>query len=378
MTKQTPFTPKSNALHDIMDHNMEYSHPTLKGAFPRTRMRRNRSNPWARSMQQETHLSVSNLIWPVFIREDSIEPTCHKMPDIHRYTTQELLDELDSVVQLGISAIMLFPVVDASKKDEMASEALNEEGLLCQAVREIKATYPDLTLITDVALDPYTSHGQDGLVANGEILNDQTLAVLKDHAIVQAKAGADVIAPSEMMDGPIGVLRDHLDKHGFQDVSLMSYAAKYASTLYGPFRDALESNTCLNGADKKTYQMDPANSDEALREVALDISEGADSVIIKPGVPYLDIVQRVKSTFLIPTIAFHVSAEYAMLKAASESGYIDYEETMMELLLCCRRAGADAIITYCALDAAAILKQQNPSHDVDQGLVQKNSQQQAG
>lgn len=329
------------------------------GSFPRTRLRRNRQTNWARSLQRETSLGVENLIWPVFVRESSITKECAHMPGVSRFTKDELLEEVRTLSPFGLSALMLFPVVETQKRDESASEALNENGLLCDVVRALKTEFPSLTLITDVALDPYTSHGQDGLIAGGCILNDETLEVLKDHALVQAKAGADVIAPSEMMDGRIGVLRDHLDKHGYQDVSLMSYAAKYASSYYGPFREALQSDNCLGTADKKTYQMDPSNANEALREVALDLQEGADSVIVKPGLAYLDIVCRVKDTFKAPTIAYHVSGEYAMLKAAAKSGYIDYNAIMMETLLCFRRAGCDAIITYCAPDAARLLYEQN-------------------
>ena len=316
------------------------------GQFPQTRLRRNRQQGWSRKLMAENHLNPEDLIWPVFVREESVKANFKTMPGVKRYLIQELLDELSSVVPLGLKSVMLFPSVSQERRDENASEAYNDDSLLCQTVRALKEHFPEVGVITDVALDPYTSHGQDGLVINGNIDNDETLKVLERHALVQARAGADVIAPSEMMDGRIGAIRKALDAEGFQQVSIMSYAAKYASCLYGPFREALGSKHCLGIADKKTYQMDPANLNEALREVAMDIQEGADSVIIKPGMPYLDVVHHVKETFKIPTISFHVSAEYAMLKYAAEAGAFDYDEAILESLLCFKRAGADGIITY--------------------------------
>ncbi len=336
-------------------------HSQFPGQFPRTRLRRNRQNEWSRTLIQESALRAKDLIWPVFIREDTIDADCQKLPGVVRYTCDELIHALEEAYNLGIRAVMLFPVVSANKRDDQASEALNSKGLLCQVVAAIKSAYPDIMVITDVALDPYTSHGQDGLVKNGKILNDETLETLKNHALVQAQAGADIIAPSEMMDGRIGVLRDHLDAHDFDTIHLMSYAAKYVSCFYGPFREALKSDTCLGTADKYTYQMDPANADEALREVALDLQEGADSIIIKPGLPYLDIVRQTKDTFKCPTIAFHVSGEYAMLKAAANAGHLDYEQALMETMICFKRAGCDAIITYGALDIANALAQSTKS-----------------
>lgn len=329
------------------------------GSFPRTRMRRNRQNAWSRALIKETDLAPDHLIWPVFIREDSIEKDCQHLPNVIRHTPHELCEALKEAYQLGIRAIMLFPVVDASKRDETGSESLNETGLVCETIKLIKTHYPEVMVITDVALDPYTSHGQDGIVAEGQILNDQTLDALCEHALVQARAGTDIIAPSEMMDGRIGKLRDCLDHNGFHHVHLMSYAAKYTSAFYGPFRDAVKSGQFLGSADKKTYQMDPANTNEALREVALDLQEGADSIIIKPGLAYLDIIQRVKSTFQCPTIGFHVSGEYAMLRAAADAGFLKYDAALFETMLGFRRAGCNAIITYSALDMARLLVSQH-------------------
>ncbi len=330
----------------------------LVGQFPQTRLRRNRQHDWSRQLVAENTLHPEDLVWPVFVREESVEADFKTMPGVKRYLIEELLTELSQVVPLGLKTVMLFVTIDAKKRNDDAREAFNEEGLLCKTVKAIKARFPEVGVITDVALDPYTAHGQDGLVIEGEINNDETLKALERHALVQAKAGADVIAPSEMMDGRIGAIRKALDAEGFQRVSLMSYAAKYASCLYGPFRDALGSRNCFGIAKKKTYQMDPANLNEALREVAMDIQEGADSVIIKPGMPYLDVVRQVKDTFKIPTLSFHVSAEYAMLKYAAEAGAFDYDEAILESLMCFKRAGADGIITYAAPHVAKLLSTQ--------------------
>ncbi len=324
----------------------------ITGSFPKTRLRRARSTVWSRDMLAENTLKSSNLIWPVFIREESVSPNFKALPGVKRYLIAELLNELKYATSLGIQMLMLFVVVNPLKRDSKASEAFNEKGLLCKAVNAIKEKFPNLAIITDVALDPYTNHGQDGLIIGSEVDNDLTLEALKKHALIQARAGADIIAPSEMMDGRIGALREILDTHGFQHVQLMSYAAKYASCLYGPFRDALGSKNCLGIADKKTYQMDPANSDEALREVAMDVQEGADSVIIKPGLHYLDIVHQVKETFKLPVISFHVSAEYAMLYYAAKEGCFDFDEALMESMMCFKRAGSNAIITYGAVRVA--------------------------
>jgi porphobilinogen synthase len=326
---------------------MPLSHfPLVSGQFPQIRLRRNRTQGWSRNLMAENQLTAHDLIWPVFVREEGIAADFKTMPDIKRLSIPELLKEMGRLVPLGLQSVLLFPVIAQEKRDEAASQAFDEEGVLCQAVRALKAAYPDVGIITDVALDPYTSHGQDGLVIKGKIDNDETLKALERHALVQARAGADVIGPSEMMDGRVGVIRRALDAGGFQDVGIMSYAAKYASCLYGPFREALGSNVCLGKADKKTYQLDPANLDEALREVAMDLQEGADSIIIKPGVPYLDVVRRVKDTFKVPTVTFHVSAEYAMLYHAAQAGVFKFDDALLETLLCCKRAGADGIITY--------------------------------
>lgn len=342
----------------MSQHGNNGGAPLIVGQFPQTRLRRNRQGAWSRSLVRENTLAAEDLIWPVFVREESVEADFKSLPGVRRYLIPELLDEIAKVAPLGVCTVMLFPVVSQDKRDENASDAFNEEGLLCQAVRAIKKRFPAVGVITDVALDPYTSHGQDGLVIDGKIHNDETLKALERHAVVQARAGADVIAPSEMMDGRVSAIRRALDAEGFQEVSIMSYAAKYASCLYGPFRDGLGSKGCLGIADKRTYQMDPANVDEALREVALDIQEGADSVIIKPGTPYLDVVRQVKNAFKIPTISFQVSGEYAMIKLAAEAGVYDYDDAILESLLCFKRAGADGIITYAAPHVALLLSNQ--------------------
>lgn len=340
-------------------------HSLITGKFPQTRLRRNRQHGWSRSLVAENTLKSEDLIWPVFVREETVDADFSSLPGVKRYLIPELLQEISEIAPLGLKSVMIFPVVAQDKRDQNAREAFNEEGLLCQTVRAIKERFPEVGVITDVALDPYTNHGQDGLVIEGKIDNDETLKALERHAIVQAKAGADIIAPSEMMDGRVGAIRRILDTQGFHDVSIMSYAAKYASCLYGPFREALGSKNCLGLADKRTYQMDPANLDEAVREVALDIQEGADSVIVKPGMLYLDVVRRIKDTFKIPTISFQVSAEYAMLKLAEKEGFLSFDEAIIEALLCFKRAGADGIITYAAPYVAQMLTKQR---DTRKGL----------
>jgi porphobilinogen synthase len=302
-------------------------------------------------------VNPEDLIWPVFVREETVSPHLKTFPGVTRFTTQELISALKKASDLGINSVMLFPVVEHHKRTPEATEAFNEDGILPQTVFAIKKELPHMGIITDVALDPYTSHGQDGLVIKGQIDNDETLKALERHALVQAKAGSDVIAPSEMMDGRIGCIRRVLDAAGYQNVSTISYAAKYASNFYGPFREALGSKDCLGLADKMTYQMDPANLNEALREVAQDIQEGTDMVIIKPGLPYLDVVRVVKDHFKIPVISFQISGEYAMLKLAGEHGFLDYEKTLFETMTCFKRAGADGIITYGALDVARLIAQ---------------------
>ncbi len=326
--------------------------------YPQTRMRRNRRTDWIRRLVSENHLTVNDLIWPVFVVPgvDQRIPV-RSMPGVSRLSIDLLLEEVREVAALGIPAVALFPVTPQELKSELAEEALNPRNLVCEAVRAIKKEVPDIGVICDVALDPYTSHGQDGLVRNGEILNDESIDVLCRQAIVQAEAGCDIIAPSDMLDGRIGRIRDALDAAGFTEVQIMSYAAKYASAFYGPFREAVGSAANLGTGDKRTYQMDPANADEALREVALDLQEGADLVMVKPGLPYLDVIYRVKQTFAVPTFAYQVSGEYAMIVAAAELSWVDHDQTMLESLLAFKRAGADGILTYFAPQVARLLRE---------------------
>ena len=328
----------------------------MDGRFPRTRMRRNRQDAWSRAMVSENALASTDLMWPVFISEggNTIEPIS-SMPDVNRLGIDALVDAVAEVAELGIPAIALFPYTDDSLKTPEAEEAYNPENLVCRAVQAVKKAHPGVGIMCDVALDPYNSDGHDGRVRDGRVLNDETVEILTRQAVVQARAGCDIIAPSDMMDGRIGAIRDALDAEGFQDVLIMSYAAKYASAFYGPFRDAVGSSGALKG-DKKTYQMDPANSDEALREVGLDIDEGADMVMVKPGLAYLDIIRRVKDAYSVPTFAYNVSGEYAMLKAAADHGWLDYDTVMMETLMAFKRAGCNGILTYFALEAARRFK----------------------
>ena len=329
---------------------------TATGAYPRTRMRRNRKQPWSRALVAENRLAVSDLIWPVFVTEGSARrDPIPSMPGVDRLSIDELVAAVAEAKELGIPAVALFPHIDDDLKTADAREAYNPENLVCRAVGAVKKEHPDIGVICDVALDPYNSDGHDGLVADGRILNDESLEVLCRQAVVQARAGSDVAAPSDMMDGRVAAIRDALDAEGFQEVQIMSYAAKYASGFYGPFRDAVGTTGALRG-DKKTYQMDPANTDEALREVALDIDEGADMIMVKPGLPYLDVLSRVKDAFGVPTFAYNVSGEYAMLKAAADNGWLDYDTVMMEALLAFKRAGADGVLTYAAVEAARLLK----------------------
>lgn len=331
--------------------------------YPNTRMRRVRQTAWSRNLVSENQLSVSDLIWPVFVqpgegKSDAVE----SMPGVYRYSIDRLIDSVREAHGLGIPAIVIFPQTDPSKKTENAEEAINPDNLVCQTVAAIKSEVPDIGIICDVALDPYTSHGQDGLVRDGIVINDESVEMLCEQALVQARAGCDIIAPSDMMDGRIGAIRSALDQAGFENVMIMSYAAKYASAFYGPFRDAIGSKSNLkagniSGGGKQTYQMNPANTDEAIREVQLDITEGADMVMVKPGMPYLDIVQRVKSTFGVPTFAYQVSGEYAMLMAAVKNGWLDHEAVMLESLLGFKRAGCDGVLTYFAIEAARRLQQ---------------------
>lgn len=312
------------------------------------RMRRNRRSEWARRMVRENVLTTNDLIWPLFIMDGTNARTAvPSMPGVERLTVDQVVRDAVRAAKLTIPCIALFPYTDPKLRDETGSEALNPDNLVCRAIRAIKKEVPEIGILCDVALDPFTSHGHDGLLRNGVVLNDETVAVLTKQALVQAEAGCDIIAPSDMMDGRVAAIRKTLDAAKFTDVSIMSYAAKYASAFYGPFRDAVGSSKTLTG-DKCTYQMDFGNSDEALREVALDIEEGADMIMVKPGLPYLDIVQRVKETFAMPTFAYQVSGEYAMITAAAQNGWLDGERAMIESLTAFKRAGCDGVLTYFA------------------------------
>ena len=336
--------------------NAPASSPALDLA---TRLRRNRKAEWARRLVRENVLTVDDLIWPLFVVEGHDQRTpVASMPGVERLSVDQVVREAERAMRLRIPCIALFPYTEPGLRDEQGSEALNPDNLVCQSVRAIKKEFPELGVLCDVALDPFTSHGHDGLLQDERILNDETVAVLVRQALVQAEAGCDIIAPSDMMDGRVGAIRQGLDQAGFMDVQIMSYAAKYASAFYGPFRDAIGSSKTLTG-DKRTYQMDSGNSDEALREVELDIAEGADMVMVKPGMPYLDIVRRVKDAFGVPTFAYQVSGEYAMIAAASAQGWIDGERAMTESLLGFKRAGADGVLTYFAPTVAEKLKRES-------------------
>jgi len=326
--------------------------------FPASRPRRLRRDAYTRDLVRENHLAAADLILPVFVLDGHGQAQdVSSMPGVQRRSIDGLYAVAEECVALGVPVMALFPVIDPSLKTPDGREATNPEGLVPRAVRELKKRFPQLGLLTDVALDPYTSHGQDGLLdANGYIVNDTTVAVLTKQALVQAEAGVDIVAPSDMMDGRIGAIRSALEAQGRVHTRIMAYSAKYASAFYGPFRDAVGSAGNLGKSDKKVYQMDPGNSDEALREVALDIAEGADMVMVKPGMPYLDIVRRVKDQFRMPTFAYQVSGEYAMLKAAAANGWLDHDAVMMEALLAFKRAGADGVLSYFALDAARMLQ----------------------
>ena len=307
-------------------------------------------------MVSEHRLSVNDLIWPVFVCEgENQQVEIASMPGVFRWSIDGLVEQVAAAKDLGIPAVAIFPATDPAKKTEEGDEALNPDNLICRAVRAIKASQQEIGVICDVALDPYTTHGQDGIVRNGEILNDETVRVLCEQAIVQAHAGCDVIAPSDMMDGRIGTIRKALDAEALERVGLLAYSAKYASAFYGPFRDAVGSAQNLGSADKRSYQMDPGNSDEALREVALDVSEGADMLMVKPGMPYLDIIRRVKEAFGLPTFAYQVSGEYAMLRGAAERGWLEWDKVILESMLCFKRAGADGVLTYAAPEIAELL-----------------------
>ena len=327
------------------------------GSYPQTRLRRLRRTGWSRRMVRESHLSTADLIWPLFVCEGEQREPIPSMPGVERLSIHWLVEAVGEAVSLGIPAVAIFPATPGELKTAECEEAINPENLVCRAVRAVKAAHGDaIGVICDVALDPYSSHGQDGLVRDGYVVNDKTVEMLCTQAIVQAEAGCDIIAPSDMMDGRVRAIRKSLDQASSEHVQIMAYAAKYASAFYGPFRDAVGSSGNLGSGGKATYQMDPANSDEALREVALDIAEGADSVMVKPGMPYLDIVQRVKQEFGVPTFAYQVSGEYAMLSAAAANGWLEREKVVLESLLAFKRAGADGVLTYFAKEVAQLLQ----------------------
>lgn len=321
------------------------------------RPRRNRKSEWARRLVRENTLTTDELIWPLFVAEgEKLRAPVASMPGVDRQSVDEIVRSAVEAAELGIPALALFPYTDNTLKNPDGSEALNPDNLVCRAARAIKKEVPEIGVIIDAALDPYTSHGHDGILEDGRILNDATVALLVRQSVIEAEAGADVIAPSDMMDGRVSAIRDGLDAAGFQDVQIMSYAAKYASAFYGPFRDAVGSGALLVG-DKRTYQMDPANADEAIREATLDIEEGADMIMVKPGMPYLDVLSRVKTELGMPTFAYQVSGEYAMIEGAARNGWLDGDRAMMESLLAFRRAGADGVLTYFAPRVARLLRE---------------------
>jgi porphobilinogen synthase len=328
----------------------------IERSFPTTRMRRNRHDAATRRLVAETALSVDDLIWPIFIKDGDAAPEpVASMPGVLRSSLGGLAKHVEAAARLGIPAIALFPATPPALKNAEASEALNPDNLICSAARILKAEFPQIALIGDAALDPYTDHGHDGLIRDGYVANDETLAMLVRQSVNQAQAGIDIIAPSDMMDGRIGAIRAGLDGAGHIHTRLMSYAAKYASAFYGPFRDAIGSSSALKG-DKKTYQMDPANAEEALHEVALDLGEGADMIMVKPGMPYLDIIRRVKERFEVPVFAYQVSGEYAMIMAAVQNGWLDHDRAMLESLIAFKRAGCSGVLTYFAVNAAKELQ----------------------
>lgn len=342
----SPFFAQCSILRAIMSN----------AQFPSTRMRRNRRTPWSRRLVAENTLTPGDLIWPIFVTEGTnTRVSVPSMPQVERLSVDLSVKAAEEAAKLDIPVIALFPYTDPRLRSEDGDEALNPDNLVCKAVRAIKQAVPDIGVLCDVALDPYTSHGHDGLLRQDTIVNDATVEVLCRQSLVQAEAGCDIIAPSDMMDGRVGAIRQALDARGFTHVQIMAYSAKYASGFYGPFRDAVGSTGALKG-DKRTYQMDSANGDEALREAALDIAEGADMIMVKPGMPYLDIVARIKQTFRVPTFAYQVSGEYSMIMAACQNGWLDPDKVILESLMAFKRAGADGILTYFALDAAKRLK----------------------
>ncbi len=333
------------------------------GRFPKTRLRRNRKAGWARNLVAENWLNVHDLVWPLFVQEGEGKRTpVTSMPGVERLSIDILIEEIKEAAAAGISAVALFPVVEQDKKSDLAEEAYNPENLMCRAIKSVKEAVPNIGIICDVALDPYTTHGQDGLVIDGYVHNDQTIEVLCKQALVQANAGCDVVAPSDMMDGRVTVIRDYLDLHGHELVQIMSYSAKYASSFYGPFRDAVGSSDNLGKHSKASYQMNPANGDEAIREAALDIAEGADMIMVKPGMPYLDVLARVHEQFSVPVFAYQVSGEYAMIQAAHQQGWLDGKRAMLEALIAFKRAGATGIFTYAAKDVAIWLRDHTQHH----------------
>ena len=344
------------SLERIRPSSAEAESPSEHRLDLAVRPRRNRRAEWTRRMVREHVLTTDDLIWPLFVVDGTnVRAPVASMPGVERLSVDQAVRAAERAAKLTIPCIALFPYTDPDKRDETGSEALNAENLVCEAIRAIKKEVPDIGILCDVALDPYTSHGHDGLLHEGVILNDETVAVLVRQALVQAEAGCDIVAPSDMMDGRVGAIRQGLDAAGFGDVQIMAYAAKYASAFYGPFRDAVGSSATLVG-DKRTYQMDPANADEALREVELDIAEGADMVMIKPGLPYLDVLYRVKTAFGMPTFAYQVSGEYAMIMAAAGNGWLEGDKAMTESLIAFKRAGADGVLTYFAMRIAEKLK----------------------
>ncbi|OAG73538.1 delta-aminolevulinic acid dehydratase [Gluconobacter japonicus] len=327
-------------------------------SFPLFRPRRNRHDAFTRRLVQENRLHVDDLIWPIFVCEgENQRQKVSSMPGVERVSLDNLVEHVRPAVELGIPAVAIFPITPVELRDATGTEALNPDNLMCRASRVIKEAFPELGVIGDVALDPYTDHGHDGIIKDGRILNDESVEILRQQALNQARAGNDIIAPSDMMDGRVQAIRETLDANGFETVRIMAYTAKYASAFYGPFRDALGSGGLLTG-DKKTYQMDPANSDEALREVEQDIREGADMIMVKPGMPYLDIIRRIRDRFSVPTFAYQVSGEYAMLAGAIQNGWLERDRTIMESLIAFKRAGCNGILTYFAIDAARLLKEE--------------------
>ena len=331
-----------------------------RGQYPKTRMRRNRMQAFSRRLVAENRLSTDDLIWPFFVIEgkNQIEPI-DAMPGVSRHSIDRLLEQAHQAVELGIPAIAIFPSIDASLKDALGSIAQDRDNLVCRAVMAVKSAYPDLGVVCDVALDPFTDHGHDGVMKADEILNDETVKILCQQAVHQANAGCDIVAPSDMMDGRVAAIRAALDDAGHQNVQIMAYAAKYASSFYGPFRNAVKAGASLGKFGKASYQMDPANGDEALHEIALDLAEGADLIIIKPGMPYLDVLARAKAEFGVPCLAYQVSGEYAMQSAAFANGWLERDRTILETMMAFRRAGADAVLTYFAPDIAKLLHQQH-------------------